>query len=378
MTIIQRFLRLFQDSGFLLIFSAILALAVANSPFHGHYTAALSYVPPIHLFGKSLTVQAWINDLLMAGFFLLVGLEIKRELCIGELNTWSKASLPAIAAIGGMIAPAIIYLLINWHYPEHWSGWAIPSATDIAFSLAILGVLGSRIPLSLKIFLTALAIIDDLGAIIIIATFYTDQLYVPATITMLFSCAALHQLHRKSVSCIWPYIILGAALWTATLLSGIHATLAGVLLAIFIPLNTANNFFERLEHNLQPIVAYFIMPVFGFANSGLNFDDFRITDFLNPLPLGIILGLFVGKQIGIFGACYAYTRGRPALLPQGCNFRHIYGISILGGIGFTMSLFIGSLAFAGPQNMEQIKLGVLFGSILSAILGYCILSRKTS
>ncbi len=371
MTIIHRFLRLFQDSGFLLMLSAALALIVANSPFHADYAAFLAYTPPFPS-GKGLSVQLWINDLLMTGFFLLVGLEIKRELCVGELSSRAKATLPIVAALGGMIAPALVYFAVTWHYPEYRSGWAIASATDIAFSLAVLALLGSRVPVSLKIFLTALAIMDDIGAIAIIALFYSDGLNIAAFVAMIICCSLLYRLNRRNVSCYWPYLIVGGVLWIATLWSGIHATLAGVILAAFIPLG-ANGLFEKLEHKLQPIVAYFILPLFGFANSGLNLSGIELSYILAPLPLGIILGLFLGKQIGIFGACYAFTRGRQNLLPPGCNWGHIYGISILGGIGFTMSLFIGALAFDSALYLDQIKLGVLSGSILSAIYGYYVL-----
>ena len=369
MAFIHKFLKPFTDSGFLLCAAALLALGAANSDLQNLYTSALNWTPPLSVFGKTLSVQLWINDLFMAVFFFLVGLEIKREFLFGELNSRTKAALPIVAALGGMIVPAIIYLLMTKNYPEFHSGWAIPSATDIAFSLAVLSLLGRRIPISLKIFLTALAIIDDLGAIVIIAAFYTDYLNAAALGAMGLCSLVLLGMNFAKIERLWLYIALGLVLWVATLLSGVHATIAGVILAILIPSSMAKN----LEHALHPYVAYFILPLFAFANSGLVIENLNFHDFTHPVTSGIIFGLFFGKQIGIFGFSWIYLRLTRGKLPHHCGWRHVYGAAILGGIGFTMSLFIGQLAFADPAILNSVKLGVIAGSLLSAIFGYAIL-----
>jgi NhaA family Na+:H+ antiporter len=364
-----------------LLLAALLALALANSPLADsvdrlfHARLGLSF-GPIDL-NKPLLL--WINDGLMALFFLLVGLEIKREVVEGSLSQPSQVALPIAGAAGGMLVPAAIYAAINWNDPVALRGWAIPAATDIAFSLGVLAALGRRVPLALKVFLTTLAIVDDLGAIVIIAVFYTSDLSAMALTFAALFIAGLAILNLVGVRRLLPYLLLGALLWLSVLKSGVHATLAGVVLAMFIPLKSAGEPDGerpaiRLEHVLKPWSAWFIMPVFAFANAGLPLAGLLLASLAAPLPLGILAGLFLGKQVGIMlGAGLLILLGL-ASLPAGASWRSLYGVAILGGIGFTMSLFIGTLAFTDDEMREaQVRLGVLAGSLLSALAGYLLL-----
>ena len=369
---IQRFLQSEAAGGIVLMAMAVLALAVANSP------VSAVYFETLHLYLGGLSVLHWINDALMAVFFLMVGLEIKREALTGQLATWPQRALPGLAALGGMAAPALVYLAFNTASPETARGWAIPAATDIAFALGVLSLLGPRVPLSLKIFLTALAIIDDLGAVVIIALFYTADLNLAALGGAAAVTAALVGLNRFGVHRLAPYLILGVALWILVFLSGIHATLAGVILALTIPLavdrRTGDSSLLRLEHAIHPFVAFLIVPVFGFANAGVSFAGFTPAALLDPVPLGIAAGLFVGKQAGIFGTALLAIRFGIARLPDGATWREFYGVAVLCGIGFTMSLFIGLLAFpTSPALQDEVKLGVIMGSVLSGLFGAAVL-----
>ncbi|KQP93264.1 sodium:proton antiporter [Methylobacterium sp. Leaf113] len=361
--------------GLVLMASAALALGVANSALAGAYVSALQ----AKLGG--LTVLHWVNDALMALFFLLVGLEIKREMLDGRLRTWPDRILPGLAALGGMAAPALVYLAVNRHSPETMRGWAIPAATDIAFALGVLALLGSRVPVSLKIFLTALAIIDDLGAVIIIALFYTADLSVPMLGGAAVTLALLYGLNRAGISRLSPYLLLGLVLWVFVLKSGIHATVAGVLLALTIPLRLSTGRpddptspLHRLEHAIQPWSAYLILPIFGFANAGVSLAGFTPGMLLDPVTLGVALGLVVGKQAGVFGLVVLAVKLGLAQRPAGAGWLQIYGVSLLCGIGFTMSLFIGLLAFAGAPELEsETKVGVLAGSIVCMLAGALVL-----
>ena len=354
---------------------AVLALLIANSPLAPTYFAGLH----INVFG--LSVLHWINDALMALFFLLVGLEIKREIIDGQLSTWSRRALPGIAAAGGMLVPALIYVAVNWQTPTTLRGWAIPVATDIAFALGVLALLGRRVPVSLKIFLTALAIIDDLGAVIIIAAFYTTDLAFGWLALSGVTIAVLAVINRAGVERLSAYLVLGALLWFLVLKSGVHATLAGVALALTIPLRPTPGRPEaresallQLEHALQPWVAFAVVPIFGFANAGVSLGGMSPTAVLAPVPLGIALGLFVGKQIGIFGFAWLAIKMKLARRPAHATWTHLYGIALLCGIGFTMNLFIGILAFNTSEMQNAVKIGVLAGSIGSAVLGAAVLA----
>ncbi|MGU3467267.1 Na+/H+ antiporter NhaA [Methylobacterium sp. C33D] len=361
--------------GLVLMASAALALAIANSPLADTYFAALK----AHL--GPLSVLHWINDGLMAVFFLLVGLEIKRELLDGRLRTWPDRILPGVAALGGMILPALVYAAVNRHAPETLRGWAIPTATDIAFALGVLALLGSRVPVSLKVFLTALAIIDDLGAVIIIALFYTADLSLPMLGGAAVVLAALYGLNKAGVSRLWPYLGLGAVLWVFTLLSGVHATIAGVLLALTVPLRLSvgrpddpTSPLHILEHAISPWTAFLILPVFGFANAGVSFAGFGPAMLLDPVTLGVALGLFLGKQFGVFGFVIATVRLGWAQRPAGATWAQVYGVTVLCGVGFTMSLFIGLLAFAERPDLEaETKVGVLLGSLACMAAGALVL-----
>jgi NhaA family Na+:H+ antiporter len=367
-----------------LLVAAIAALVLANSPFADAVDGLLRI-----RFGFSLgpivlnkSVLLWINDGLMALFFLLVGLEIKREVVEGALSQPSQIALPVVGALGGMAVPALVYVAINWSDPSTLKGWAIPAATDIAFSLGVLAALGSRVPLTLKVFLTTLAIVDDLGAIVVIAIFYTSDLSTLALAMAALFIAGLATLNFAGVRRLLPYLLLGALLWVSVLKSGVHATLAGVVLALFIPLKPAGEPDDkrpaiRLEHVIKPWSAWLIMPVFAFANAGLPLGGLSLASLAAPLPLGIMAGLFIGKQIGIvLGAGLLIVLG-VARLPQGATWRGLYGVAILGGIGFTMSLFIGSLAFPDDAAREaEVRLGVLAGSILSALVGWLVLRSQ--
>ena len=363
-----------------LLVATILALALANSPLasniHGLLDAKLALTYSGVGLAKPLVL--WINDGLMAVFFLLVGLEIKREVVEGELSQPSQVALPIAGALGGMIVPGLIYVGLNWGDAVALRGWAIPAATDIAFSLGVLAALGSRVPLALKVFLTTLAIVDDLGAIVIIAIFYTSQLSLQALALAGVCIVGLAVLNRAGVRRLGPYMMVGVVLWVSVLESGVHATVAGVVLAMFIPLKAAGEAEGarpaiQLEHALKPWSAWFIMPVFAFANAGLSLADLSLSSLVERVPLGIIAGLFLGKQIGIvLGAGLLVMLGL-ATLPAGASWRRLYGVAILGGIGFTMSLFIGTLAYVDGARASEVRLGVLVGSLLSALVGYAVL-----
>ena len=364
----QRFIRSEPAGGLVLMASAAAAIIVANSPLSGLYFDTL------HLDVVGLDVLHWINDALMALFFLLVGLEIKRELTTGQLSSWATRALPGIAALGGMVVPALIFVVCNRAAPETLRGWAIPAATDIAFSLGVLTLLGSRVPMSLKIFLTALAILDDLGAVIIIALFYTADLSLPMLGLAAAAFLVLVGLNRFGVRSLWPYIAVGIVLWVFVFASGIHATIAGVLLAVTIPIgkDNATSPLAVLEHALQNFVAFVVLPVFGFANAGVALGGIGLAQLGEPITLGIALGLFVGKQVGIFGGASLAIATRVARMPAGASWRQLYGVAVLCGIGFTMSLFIGLLAFP-PEHEDATKIGVLAGSLISALVGWAIL-----
>jgi len=373
------FFKLEAAGGLLLLISAIIALIVSNSNYSEIYFNILhEYIfIGFNNFGMKLSVLHWINDALMAIFFFFVTLEIKREFIQGELSSVKQASLPIIAAIGGMLVPALIYIYININNPETLNGWAIPSATDIAFSIGVLSLLGSRVPISLKVFLTALAIIDDLGAIIIIAFFYTGNLSLKYLGLLLLIFLLLVILNRFNVKKFLPYIIFGLLLWLFTHKSGIHSTIAGVLLACSIPHRKKENDFSlliKLEHAISPYVVYMIMPLFAFANAGVSLKGLTFSSLLSAVPLGILLGLFIGKQIGVFLFSYTSIKLGYAQLPNKSNWLSFYGVGILTGIGFTMSLFVGNLAFVeSTQYMDGVKIGVLSGSLLSTLAGYFLL-----
>lgn len=362
--------------GIILMVAAALALIVANSPLAETYFSAL------HAYLGPLSVSHWVNDGLMAVFFLLVGLEIKREVLDGQLSTWPRRVLPGIAAAGGMLVPALVYVAINRNNTAALSGWAIPTATDIAFALGVLSLLGSRVPASLKVFLTALAIIDDLGAVIIIAIFYTSGLslaYLGAAFAVI---AVLVVLNRMRVMTLVPYLVLGVILWVLVLKSGVHATLAGVTLALTIPLERSAGIghdldhspLHRLEHGLHKIVPFVVIPIFGFANAGVSLAGLSFGALIEPLTLGVAAGLVVGKLVGVFGSSALAIRFGLADLPANAGWSHMIGISLLCGIGFTMSLFIGLLAFASDVTLQDaVKVGILAGSFIAAILGAAVL-----
>jgi NhaA family Na+:H+ antiporter len=373
---LRRFLDSESSSGILLMAIAVLAIVVANSPLAPYYFSALkTYLGP-------LSILHWINDALMAVFFLLVGLEIKREMLDGQLSTWSRRLLPGAAALGGMVGPALVYIAFNSGDPVALRGWAIPAATDIAFALGVLSLLGSRVPASLKVFLAALAIIDDLGAVVVIALFYTSELsfiYLGVSAGII---AALFVLHRRNVNSLVPYIVLGVALWICVLRSGVHATLAGVILAMFIPIrvtpakpeaSSAASPLHRLENSLHIPVAFLIVPVFGFANAGVSFAGASLALFKDPLILGTALGLVLGKVIGILGTVWLVVRLDWADLPAAASKPQIFGVSLLCGIGFTMSLFIALLAFGDASMQDRAKFGILAGSLIAGLLGYLVL-----
>ena len=378
------FFKLEAASGLVLLISAAIALIISNSNFSSLYFETLqSYLfIGINNIGLKMSLHHWINDALMAVFFFFVTLEIKREFILGELSSPKQALLPIIAAIGGMLVPALIYIYINFGNGDTINGWAIPSATDIAFSLGVLSLLGSRVPISLKVFLTALAIIDDLGAIIIIAFFYTGDLSIQYLSLLLLTFIALLILNKSGVKRFLPYLILGLILWFFTYQSGVHATISGVLLATVIPHRKKNEEYSlltKIEHNISSYVAFGIMPLFAFANAGVSLDGINLESLLSPVPLGIVLGLFVGKQIGVFLFSIISIKLKIAQMPNNANWMSFYGVGILAGIGFTMSLFIGNLAFV--ENIEYIdgvKVGVLAGSLLSTLIGYSLLLLTTN
>ena len=373
------FFKLEAASGLILLIAAIIALVISNSSFSNLYFDTLNQYlfVGINDFGLKLSIHHWINDLLMAIFFFFVTLEIKREFIQGELSNLKKALLPIIGAIGGMVVPALVYVFINFGNTETLNGWAIPSATDIAFSLGILSLLGSRVPISLKIFLTALAIIDDLGAILIIAFFYSGDLSISYLSLILISYILLLILNKFGVKKFMPYLIIGAFMWFFTYKSGIHATIAGVLLASTIPHGIKDKDFSlliKLEHAISPYVAFMIMPIFAFANAGVSLEGLSLMSLLEPVPLGILLGLFVGKQIGVMLISFIAVKLGVAQMPDKSSWLSLYGVSILTGVGFTMSLFVGNLAFVeNIQYIDGVKIGVLSGSLLSTVFGYFIL-----
>ncbi|GJE33504.1 Na+/H+ antiporter NhaA [Methylobacterium oxalidis] len=379
-SVLRAFLASEASGGLILMASAALALIVANSPLADSYFAALkSYLGP-------LSLLHWINDGLMAVFFLLVGLEIKREVLDGRLRTWPDRILPGVAALGGMVAPALVYVAVNWHSPGTLRGWAIPAATDIAFALGVLALLGSRVPVSLKILLTALAIIDDLGAVLIIAAFYTADLSLPMLGGAAVTFAVLYGLNKAGVGRLLPYLLLGVVLWLFVLKSGVHATIAGVLLALTIPLRLSigkpddpTSPLHKLEHAIHPWSAYLVLPVFGFANAGVSLAGFDPHMLLDPVTLGVALGLFLGKQLGVFGFVLAAVKLGLAQRPSRASWTQIYGVALLCGIGFTMSLFIGLLAFANNPALEaETKIGVLVGSLTCMVLGALVLRLSPS
>ena len=372
-TTFQRFIESEAAGGLVLMGSAALGLGVANSPLASSYTEAL------HAPFAGLDLLHWINDGLMALFFLLVGLEIKREMLEGQLDTWPRRALPLLAALGGMLVPALIFMAVNAGHAENWRGWAIPTATDIAFALGVLSLLGSRVPGSLKVFLTSLAIIDDLGAILIIAIFYAADVSFAAFGLAALAAAALYGLNAFGVMRLPPYLLLGLLLWGAMLFSGIHASIAGVVLAMAIPIGASSKEsgahapLHDLERALSPWVAFFVLPVFSFANAGVSLAATGVASLISPLSLGVVGGLFLGKQTGIIASVFLAKRAGIAALPAGANWRQIYGVAVLCGIGFTMSLFIGLLAFSDPEREAATKFAVLAGSLLSALAGAAVL-----
>jgi len=376
----QSFLSKEAISGIILMFSAVLAMILANSPWSTWYDLLLDIpvVVAIGTFEIAKPLLLWINDGLMALFFFLVGLELKREFIEGDLSKPGQVTLPAIGALGGMLIPALCYVALNYDNAEALNGWAIPTATDIAFALGILAIVGSKVPLSLKVFLTSLAIFDDLGAIIIIALFYTDQLSLTSLVISAVVLTLLFILNNRNVISTSPYIFFGVVLWVAVLKSGVHATLAGVILAFFIPIKGKGDEpspLKTLEHNLHSMVAFIILPIFAFANAGIDFSGVGLNDVMAPVPLGIILGLVVGKQLGVFVFCFAAIKLGWAKLPVNVNWTLLYGAALLCGVGFTMSLFIGSLAFeqSGENLIFQDRLGIVIGSLISGVLGFWLI-----
>ncbi|MBD1140703.1 Na+/H+ antiporter NhaA [Pelagibacterales bacterium SAG-MED39] len=373
------FFKLEAASGLVLLFAAIIALIISNSNFEDLYFSTLNQYLFIGInnFGIKLSVIHWINDALMAIFFFFVTLEIKREFIQGELSNVKQALLPIIAAVGGMLIPALFYVFINWGSSDTLNGWAIPSATDIAFSLGVLSLLGKRVPLSLKVFLTALAIIDDLGAILIIAIFYSGDLSIKYLSLMLLAFITLLVLNKFNIKKFLPYLVVGLLLWDFTHNSGIHATIAGVLLALTIPHRKKEKDFSlliKIEHAISPYVAFGIMPLFAFANAGVSLEGLSLTSLLDKVPLGIVLGLFLGKQIGVFIFSFIAIKLNFAQMPNNSNWFNFYGVGVLTGIGFTMSLFVGNLAFIeNIEYMDGVKIGVLTGSLLSTLFGYFLI-----
>ena len=375
LAILASFLASESAGGLVLMGAALAAIIVANSPLAPSYFAAL------HSVWGGLSIELWINDGLMAIFFLMVGLEIKREVLAGGLATWGQRALPGFAAAGGMLVPALIYIGVNMGNAETMSGWAIPAATDIAFALGVLSLLGKRVPTSLKVFLAALAILDDLGAVTIIALFYSTGLDMVMLGASFATLAVLVIMNRMGVQRLLPYLLLGLLLWFFVLQSGVHATLAGVALALCIPLGTreeeARSPLLFLEEKMHYWVAFAVVPIFGFANAGVSLSGITLGNLVDPVPLGVALGLFVGKQIGVFLAAVLAIRSGLATLPEGSNWPQLYGVALLCGIGFTMSLFIGNLAFPGAAHLiDEVKVGVLLGSIASALAGVWLLRSK--
>ena len=374
---LRQFLNNEASGGLVLMAVAVLAILVANSPL------AEAYFHGLHVYLGPLSIQHWINDALMAVFFLLVGLEIKREMLDGQLSSWSRRILPGAAAAGGMLFPALFYVALNWSNPAALRGWAIPTATDIAFALGVISLFGSRVPSSLKIFLAALAIIDDLGAVIVIAVFYTSDLNLLALGGTAVVVALLYGMNRAKVVAIWPYLALGAVLWVLVFISGVHATLAGVMLALTIPLKATPGAPEaahgesplhRLEHALHKPVAFVIVPIFGFANAGVSLAGLSLGVFTEPLTMGVAAGLLLGKLVGVVGTVALLVKLGLAHLPAQASWGQMTGTAFLCGIGFTMSLFIGLLAFDDPAVQDHVKIGILLGSVVSGLLGAACLT----
>jgi Na+:H+ antiporter, NhaA family len=380
---IRNFLKMESAGGIVLMAAAVLALVAANSGAAGLYSYFIE--TPVEVRVGALQIAKplflWVNDGLMAIFFFLVGLELKREFLEGELSDASSIVLPAVGAVGGMAVPVAIYLFINQDDPAGFNGWAIPAATDIAFALGILSLLGSRVPVSLKVFLVSLAIFDDLGAIIIIAIFYSGDLSSTALVIAAACLVALALMNRRDVMSVSSYVLVGVIMWIAVLKSGVHATLAGVALAAFIPMRDPQRSdyspLRELEHDLHTVVAFGVLPMFAFVNAGIDLAGIGVADLLHKVPLGIAAGLFVGKQLGIFLLCFAVVKLGLARLPDRASWGSLYGVSILCGVGFTMSLFVGSLAFANPNFEQDLvfdeRLGIILGSLLSGIMGYVVL-----
>jgi NhaA family Na+:H+ antiporter len=379
---IQDFLKLEAASGIILMLTAIAAMVIANSPLSPWYDLLLDIpvVVAVGTFEIAKPLLLWINDGLMALFFFLIGLELKREFIEGDLSKPGQVTLPAIGAVGGMLVPALCYAALNYDDPAALNGWAIPTATDIAFALGILAIIGTKVPLQLKVFLTSLAIFDDLGAIIVIAAFYTEQLSVLSLTVSAAMLVLLFTFNRKGVVDTAPYIFVGVILWIAVLKSGVHATLAGVVLAFFIPIKGKPGQpspLKELEHNLHSLVAFIVLPIFAFANAGISFAGIGIEQVMQPVPLGIILGLVVGKQLGVFGFCFIAIKLGFAKMPDNVNWTLLYGVAALCGVGFTMSLFVGSLAFEQDSTspLFQDRLGIVIGSLISGVLGYLLIRR---
>lgn len=382
------FFKMEASGGICLILAAAFAILLANSPLASYYDQLLHVDFGFVLGdgGFKKPVLFWVNDVLMVVFFFLIGLEVKREFIEGELSSWRQAILPIMAAIGGILAPALVFYLINIDHPENMAGWAIPTATDIAFALGVLALLGSRVPLSLKVFLTAIAIIDDLAAIIVIAIFYTGGLKFSALLVGAIFMAGLVALNRFRVISLASYLLLGLGLWVCIKIAGMHPTLAGVLVALCIPLSVPDRRdpertfspSKRLEHNLHGWVAFGVLPIFGFANAGVSFSGMTLESLFDPLTLGIATGLFFGKQIGIFALTYICVLIGLAQKPKQATWLQVYAVALLCGIGFTMSLFIGMLAFPDPGQAAPLRLGVIAGSVISAVMGYLILRYAPS
>ncbi len=375
--LLRDFLQKESAGGIVLIFAAALALAVANSPLAANYVSLLDIpvVFAIDSFVIDKPLLLWINDGLMAVFFFLVGLEVKREVLEGQLSSWGKASLPLVAALGGMALPALVFIGFNLGTSDNIQGWAIPAATDIAFALGILSLLGPRVPVALKALLLAIAVIDDIGAIAIIALFYSGEIDTGMLAAAAMVFIVMLALGRAKVASTIPYVLLAILMWAFVLKSGVHATLAGVAAALTIPLDRSSDHgpLERMEHALHPWVAFLVIPVFGFANAGVTLLGLEPSALLDPLPLGIALGLLIGKQLGIFGFAWLAVKMKLASLPDEVNWRQIHALSLLAAIGFTMSLFIGNLAFTTADQIDAVKLGVLAGSTVAALTGYFLL-----
>ena len=383
---IVRFFQMESAGGILLMGAAALAIVLANTPLKAWYDLLLDTPVAVRVGALSIDkpLLLWINDGLMAVFFFLVGLELKRELTEGELSNPRNVILPGVGAVGGLVVPALIYSYLNADDPVAIKGWAIPAATDIAFALGILTLLGSRVPLSIKVFLTSLAIFDDIAAITIVALFYTAKISVTSLLVAAACLPVLFVLNRRNVVAISPYILIGLVMWVATLKSGVHATLAGVLLALFIPMrdqrDPEHSPLKTLEHDLHTVVAFFVLPVFAFANAGISFAGVGLEQLAHGVPLGIALGLIVGKQVGIFGMCALAIKLGLTTLPRGVSWLNLYGTAALCGVGFTMSLFIGSLAFeeTGVNLLFDERLGIILGSLVSGLVGYFVLRATLS